>query len=79
MEWVFLTIIIGTVGILSFALGYNAGVERGRMSAHHNIMKYVERVMPSRWAAYKLGIKEGYEQGIADEAAGAYPTEEART
>lgn len=77
MEWLALTFIIATVGIASFILGVNAGTERGALAARHNIMTYIEKTMPSRWAAYKKGVTEGYEQGIADEKAGAFTHMEA--
>lgn len=70
MEWLLVPIIV-SVGFSSFILGYNAGTQHGHTKATNNIMKYIAETMPNLWAAYKKGVTEGYEQGLADANAGA--------
>ncbi len=69
MEWLLAAITI-IVGLCSFGLGYNAGADRGHKQAIKGVMKYVQETMPNVWAAYKKGVNEGYEQGLADANAG---------
>lgn len=43
--------------------GYHYAVRRFHLG---DINKYLSTAFPNRWAAYKQGVHEGYEQGLRD-------------
>lgn len=50
-------------GALGFYWGYTFAVRRFQLG---QIQDYISKHLPDRWAAYKQGVHEGYEQGLRD-------------
>lgn len=64
-ETIVIIALIGTaLGFL--AVGWILGAASRTPLKAMNVEKYIQKNLPDRWAAYKKGVHEGYEQGLRD-------------
>jgi hypothetical protein len=53
------------VALAFFFAGYLIGAA-SRTPLAFDVKAYIEKNLPDKWAAYKKGVHEGYEQGLRD-------------
>lgn len=61
-----ITLSILAVAVMGFKAGWDTHKMRSTPITIQSIEEYINTKFPTRWAAYKQGVNEGYEQGLRD-------------